>query len=159
MQDKPKDIATAVTVPVTVLRDRLSDYLDRVRNGGARVIVERHGRPVMALVPCEDAELLRALEDKIDGEAVKRMVPTTAIPLAQAKGDGAMKHHPVARIRLVKGGYRRLWELCTKFVEDNRITCPETIHQTDHVIENAYTLIEQMCSIVGYHEEADNAEG
>ena len=49
-----------------------------------------------------------------------------------------------------------LWELCQKFIEDNGIYCPETVYQTDHVIENAYEFIEDICNIVGYKEEDEN---
>ncbi len=52
---------------------------------------------------------------------------------------------------ILKGS--RLLTLCEKFIEENNICCPETIHQTDWVIENAYELIEGICEIVGYKEE------
>ena len=48
-----------------------------------------------------------------------------------------------------------LWNLCKKFIDDQSINCPETIHQTDWVIENAYTLIEEICDIVGYKESEE----
>lgn len=46
-------------------------------------------------------------------------------------------------------------DLCKKFVEEHMITCPESIHQTDRVIVDAYSLIEQICEIVGYAESED----
>jgi hypothetical protein len=49
----------------------------------------------------------------------------------------------------------RLWALCRKFVEERGITCPEHVSQCDDVIVNAYQLIEDICEIVGYHEEED----
>lgn len=42
------------------------------------------------------------------------------------------------------------------FIKDQRITCPETICQTDRVIENAYEFIEKLCDIVGYHIDEDD---
>lgn len=48
---------------------------------------------------------------------------------------------------------RDLLALCKKFVADNEIGCAEKVYQSDHVIENAYGFIEQVCEIVGYHEE------
>lgn len=45
-----------------------------------------------------------------------------------------------------------LIKLCEKFIEDNNITCPETVYQTDRVIVNAYRFIEKICDIVGYME-------
>jgi hypothetical protein len=45
-----------------------------------------------------------------------------------------------------------LESFCRKFIEDNGITCPETIGQCDWVIENAYDFIEGICERVGYAE-------
>ena len=39
---------------------------------------------------------------------------------------------------------------CREFIAAQRITCPETIYQTDRVIENAYEFIEGVCERVGY---------
>ena len=50
---------------------------------------------------------------------------------------------------------KELLKLCEKFIEEQRISCPECIHQTDRVIENAYDLIEDICNIVGYFEYED----
>lgn len=46
-----------------------------------------------------------------------------------------------------------LFNLCQDFIRENEIKCAEDIDQMDHVIENAYTFIEEICEIVGYHEE------
>ena len=43
-------------------------------------------------------------------------------------------------------------KLCKKFIKDNEISCPETICQSDKVIQNAYDFIEEICEIVGYHK-------
>jgi len=45
-----------------------------------------------------------------------------------------------------------LLDLCEKFVNDQRISCPEAVYQTDRVIENAYDFITEVCEIVGYYE-------
>lgn len=45
-----------------------------------------------------------------------------------------------------------LWELCMKFIKDNKIDCAETVYQNDRVIRNAYEFIEEICEIVGYVE-------
>lgn len=36
-------------------------------------------------------------------------------------------------------------------MDEQEITCPETIHQSDRVIENAYEFIEVLAEVVGYH--------
>ena len=46
-----------------------------------------------------------------------------------------------------------LWNICAKFVEDNKISCEETIAQT--IIENAYKLLKDICDEVGYCENED----
>ena len=49
----------------------------------------------------------------------------------------------------------KLWELCQKFITDQRISCPESVYQCDWVIENAYVFIEEICNIVGYQREEE----
>lgn len=48
-----------------------------------------------------------------------------------------------------------LWNACMKFIEEQGISCEETIHQCDWVIENAYGFIQDVCDIVGYVEDED----
>lgn len=42
-------------------KTRLSEYLNRVRYGGERILIERHGRPVAGLVGVGDLERLEEL--------------------------------------------------------------------------------------------------
>jgi hypothetical protein len=49
-----------------------------------------------------------------------------------------------------------LWELCRKFIDDNKITCEETCFQSDRVIENSLDLVYQICEIVGYAEREED---
>lgn len=44
-------------------------------------------------------------------------------------------------------------EICRRFIADQEITCPETIYQTDRVIENAPEFIEQICELIGYADQ------
>ncbi len=55
--------------PVTAkqLKEHSADVLSRVQYGGERVPVTRHGKEVAAVVSIEDARLLDALEDVLDG--------------------------------------------------------------------------------------------
>ena len=46
-----KPLANAKAVGVAELKRRFSEYLDRVAQHGERVVVERRGREVAALVP------------------------------------------------------------------------------------------------------------
>lgn len=43
-------------------KTHLSEYLNRVAYGGERVVVERHGKPVAALVSLDDLQRLEALD-------------------------------------------------------------------------------------------------
>ena len=43
--------------------------LQRVVDDGERVVVDRSGKSVAAIVPMEDLELLRRIEDMLDNEA------------------------------------------------------------------------------------------
>lgn len=49
----------------------------------------------------------------------------------------------------------KLWQICCDFIKAQEIGAPETIYQTDWVIENAYTFIEDICEVVGYEEYDD----
>ncbi len=44
----------------------------------------------------------------------------------------------------------QLWALCRKFVDDNKISCPEAVCQNDHVIEHAYDFIAEVAKLIGY---------
>ena len=50
-------------------------------------------------------------------------------------------------------------DLVRAFVAKHRISCPETIHQTDRVIEDAYGFIESLVDVAGYHREPGDADG
>ena len=52
-------------------RRELSEYLSRVEYAGERVTVTRNGKPAAVLISLEDYELIRMLEDRIDGEAAE----------------------------------------------------------------------------------------
>jgi antitoxin (DNA-binding transcriptional repressor) of toxin-antitoxin stability system len=61
------------TVSMEFLNDfkEFSMLLERALMTGERVMITRQGKPMGAIVPWEDVEILRALEDKIDGQAAK----------------------------------------------------------------------------------------
>jgi len=59
------------TVPISEARDHLGDLANRVALRRERIIVERRGKDLCALVPVEDVELLERLEDQLDLEAIR----------------------------------------------------------------------------------------
>jgi prevent-host-death family protein len=60
------------TLAATELRTRGSEAINRVTYAGDRVLLQRHGRNVAAIVSIEDLELLQALEDRIDLTAARK---------------------------------------------------------------------------------------
>jgi len=54
------------TMTVAEAKNHFSDVLRRAEYGGERVIVERHGKPVAAIVSTEDLRQLEAAENAVD---------------------------------------------------------------------------------------------
>lgn len=54
------------TTTVSDARRDFADLCDRVAYGRERVIIERHGKVRVALVPYEDLALIEEIEDKVD---------------------------------------------------------------------------------------------
>ncbi|MFD6289984.1 type II toxin-antitoxin system Phd/YefM family antitoxin [Streptomyces sp. NPDC060205] len=59
----------AYEIPVTQARAELADLINRVVYGAERVVVTRHGKPLVALVSAADLERLEKL-DAVGGEQV-----------------------------------------------------------------------------------------
>ncbi|MBM4019723.1 MAG: type II toxin-antitoxin system Phd/YefM family antitoxin [Planctomycetes bacterium] len=66
------------TIPISEARDHLADLGNRVSLRGDRLVVERRGKRLFALVPVEDVALLERLEDRLDLDAIRaaRRLPT-----------------------------------------------------------------------------------
>ena len=73
------------TLSITEARERLAEAANRVSFGHERIVVERHGQKLFALVPVDDLELLERLDDAADLAAVKAVAREKAIPWAEAK--------------------------------------------------------------------------
>ena len=58
-------------IPISEAREHLADLGNRVCLRGERLVVERRGKNLFALVPVEDVELLERLEDKLDLDAIR----------------------------------------------------------------------------------------
>ncbi|MGW3497468.1 type II toxin-antitoxin system Phd/YefM family antitoxin [Streptomyces sp. NPDC001020] len=52
----------AYEIPVTQARAELADLINRVVYGGERVVVTRHGKPLVALVSAADLERLAEVD-------------------------------------------------------------------------------------------------
>ena len=56
-------------VSVSEARETFAELVNRAAYGHVRVRISRRGRPVAAIVPIEDVELLERLEDEVDLQA------------------------------------------------------------------------------------------
>jgi len=59
------------TIQVSQLRSDLSNVANKVAYAGQRICVERNHKPLFALVPFDDMQLLERLEDRMDIELAK----------------------------------------------------------------------------------------
>lgn len=59
-------------IGVAEIRSNMADALNRVAYQGERIILERRGKGVAAIVPMEDLALLEELEDRIDLDAARK---------------------------------------------------------------------------------------
>lgn len=46
-----------------------------------------------------------------------------------------------------------LFDICKDFIKDNKIIDEVTISELSN--DDVYALIEEICNLIGYHEEAD----
>ncbi|WP_405578709.1 type II toxin-antitoxin system Phd/YefM family antitoxin [Streptomyces sp. NBC_01092] len=60
----------AYEIPVTQARAELADLINRVVYGGERVLVTRHGKPLVALVSAADLERLDALDAPVEDQVI-----------------------------------------------------------------------------------------
>ncbi len=61
-----------MNVSIAKVRNNLADALNRAAYGGERIILERRGKPVAAIVSMEDLAVLEQLEDEADRKAVRK---------------------------------------------------------------------------------------
>lgn len=64
----------AYEIPVTQARAELAELINRVVYGGERVVVTRHGKPLVALVSAADLQRLENEEAAAQEEAAEEQV-------------------------------------------------------------------------------------
>ncbi|MEU1015260.1 type II toxin-antitoxin system Phd/YefM family antitoxin [Streptomyces sp. NPDC005900] len=74
----------AYEIPVTQARAELAELINRVVYGGERVVVTRHGKPLVALVSAADLERLEALAEASQERAVSSVTSIGPAPAATA---------------------------------------------------------------------------
>ena len=72
-------------IPISEARKHLADLGNRVSLRGERLVVERRGKMLFALVPIEDVELLERLEDRLDLDAIRAAKTEPTKPWAEVK--------------------------------------------------------------------------
>jgi len=75
------------SLSISQARDNLAELGNRVSLRGERVIVERRGKGLFALVPVDDVELLERLEDEIDLDAVRQRMGEPSESFEKVKKD------------------------------------------------------------------------
>ncbi|MEV4880018.1 type II toxin-antitoxin system Phd/YefM family antitoxin [Streptomyces cyaneofuscatus] len=88
----------AYEIPVTQARAELADLINRVVYGGERVVVTRHGKPLVALVSAADLERLEGLEG-LEGEtavAEEQVISSVSSIRAAAPAPGERQRFGIA---------------------------------------------------------------
>jgi prevent-host-death family protein len=60
------------TVSTSKARDDFAEMINQVAYRGERVVLDRHGKPIAAIIPIDDLAFLEELENRMDVEAAKR---------------------------------------------------------------------------------------
>jgi prevent-host-death family protein len=85
----------AYEIPVTQARAELADLINRVVYGSERVVVTRHGKPLVALVSAADLERLEELREPVEEpviSAVSTVREAASAPREQQRF-GIAAHH------------------------------------------------------------------
>ncbi|MEU5520019.1 type II toxin-antitoxin system Phd/YefM family antitoxin [Streptomyces sp. NPDC047860] len=85
----------AYEIPVTQARAELADLINRVVYGGERVVVTRHGKPLVALVSADDLRRLEELEEHREA-AEERVISTVAGVHQVASASGEQQRFGIA---------------------------------------------------------------
>lgn len=75
----------AYEIPVTQARADLAELINRVVYGGERVVVTRHGRPLVALVSAADLALLEELRESERDGVVSTVSAVRQMPSASGE--------------------------------------------------------------------------
>ncbi|MFE4857519.1 type II toxin-antitoxin system Phd/YefM family antitoxin [Streptomyces sp. NPDC056670] len=88
----------AYEIPVTQARAELAELINRVVYGGERVVVTRHGKPLVALVSAADLEKLEAEPEEQVITSLSSVRHLPAAPPAEPRRFGIAAEHRDPRI-------------------------------------------------------------
>lgn len=80
------------------VKTHLSEYLNRVRYGGERIVIERHGKPVAALVSTQDLERIEAPSED-DEERFHRALAEAGIRVTRPTGKPSKRERRLIEVR------------------------------------------------------------
>jgi prevent-host-death family protein len=85
----------AYEIPVTQARAELADLINRVVYGGERVVVTRHGKPLVALVSAADLERLEQLQEPAEEQVISAVSSVREVASAPREQQrfGIAAHH------------------------------------------------------------------
>ncbi len=61
-------VEETVSMPAAEARDHLAEIINRVAYGAERIVLTRHGKALVAMVPIEDLEALDRYQDHVDAQ-------------------------------------------------------------------------------------------
>lgn len=62
----------AITVSTSKARIDFAEMINQVAYGGERIVLDRHGKPIAAIIPIDDLTFLEEIENRLDIDAAKR---------------------------------------------------------------------------------------
>jgi prevent-host-death family protein len=82
-------------------KTHLSEYVNRVRYAGERIVIERHGKPVAALVSTEDLERLAASSGSKETaeERYRRSLEEAGIKVTYPAGERGRKRRRLIKVK------------------------------------------------------------
>lgn len=82
-----------IRLPASEAREKFSEVLSEVSYGRQRLVLQRHGKDLVAMIPVEDLMLLEELEDRADLAVAKEALAEKGprIPWSKAKAELGVK--------------------------------------------------------------------
>lgn len=80
-----ENLVAVFVISATQLRDRIGEMLNRVLYGEGRVVIERRGEPVAAVISIQELRRLEAIEDERDAEILRmaKALTTDTVPFSE----------------------------------------------------------------------------
>lgn len=79
-------MASAEHVPLSEVKDRLSEFVDGIERAHGRVIVTRHGHPAVVIMSIEDLESLEETLETLSDSALVKEIREARREVVRGKG-------------------------------------------------------------------------